>query len=368
MATNIKSFLIIACNFSYLAVLPFILIAFPAQGQGPSTKTVDVAQLKLKFKEAFSHDFEIVGDEVRKKGEEEFWLVTVRAKKAGVFVFRYKFQRLQTGYFSVKDNTYHVYSDKEAVKDGYHYYDNEYQIFVGEKGCKRSLYYYNAFSLPLQPSICAGDAVIIPIRIDKGFMKHSFSNVSRFEIEIPPHEIDDKALDTQPVENLAAAHLKYIGQAEQISVPQSDGYRVEFSAIFEATRPGKFNLQLSAQVLDKTKQDNKTNASLTRETPIIVVPKDNPITILASHVRTEKTEDGFEGSSSLGSNNYPVKTLILRPGDRVSVEYLILGVFRKAEDHKSLQVKPIIEKESFSNVQVDDRYWYDDWLSQPTVP
>ena len=93
------------------------------------------------------------------------------------------------------------------------------------------------------------------------------------------------------------------------------------------------------------------------------------MTILASHEHTRETEDGFEGSSSMGSNDYHVKTLILRPGDRVSVEYVTLrSLQNNTKEHKSLQIKPIIEKESFSNAQVDNRDWYDDWLPQPTVP
>ena len=299
------------------ALLPGIVASSPRGSAG----TTNIAQLRKMFVQKFGADFELLSDRVGEVERERYWIVTARAKRSGTFTFRYKFQR---------------------VNYGYKYGDNEYHLEVGDKGCKRMLFFST------RPDICVGDSIILHFQISDYVVNHTFTNVSSFPTYFTSSYTGMEGLQDEVVANPLGQHLKYLGRTVRSSIRRDLRYSaVDFSAIFEAANPGKVDLVLSADVPDALGEFHTQSQGVSFH--MVVVPEGEPITTVVGleHIWESDyapDESHKPRSSSFGSRTHGQEVLMLHAGDRISLTYGAMSLpTRSGMEELSLQVKPVIK-------------------------
>jgi hypothetical protein len=133
----------------------------------------------------------------------------------------------------------------------------------------------------------------------------------------------DVGADQSRLINPLAQQLKYVGSSSHRLLHRNGGYTLESYAVFEAQSPGKFNVTVSAAYPDLSSAV-LSGIGAGGGVPIIVVSRDTPVTLLASHHEVRGYTMGFNGQeyvSSVSGDAYMTDLMILQPGDRISLKY-----------------------------------------------
>ena len=104
---------------------------------------------------------------------------------------------------------------------------------------------------------------------------------------------------------------------------RNGGYTLESYAVFEAQRPGRFNISLSATFADLPSAV-LSSLGASGGTPIIIVARETPVTLLASRHEVRGYSKGYDGRewvSSTSGDSFMTELFILQPGDRISLKY-----------------------------------------------
>ena len=144
--------------------------------------------------------------------------------------------------------------------------------------------------------------------------------------------------EQSPVNNPLADQLKFVGTSSHRLLHRNGGYTLEGYAMFEAQNPGRFNVTVSAVYPDV---GSAVLSSVGRSgggsggAAIIIVSRDAPVTLLASHHEVRGYTMGYNGQeyvSSTSGDAYMVDVMILQPGDRISLKYFT--TIRSARDER----------------------------------
>ena len=280
--------------------------ALPASAQRVRPgKSADLEQLRTKFEAAVGKDFEFVKGELKGRsnlsGGGTYWLAHIKPRHPGNFKLIYRYD----------------YNDSH-----YSHVEREFNLNVGRKGCRRGVPSTGSYH-----RFCLGDTIIFPVAI-YNFTEHEFSLTSTeytvdqdavWEKAYPP----DESLERSKVNNPAADHLRYVGSSSHKMLHRNGGYTLESYAVFEAQSPGRFNVTLSAAYPD-LKSAVLSGIGTGGGTPIIIVARETPVTLLASSHEVRGYTMGFNGQeyvSSTSGDAYMVDVMILQPGDRISLKY-----------------------------------------------
>ena len=276
-----------------------------------------------------------------------FWLAYVKPHSTGYFGLQYRFK----------------YNDKL-----YSHVEHEIFFGVGPQGCRRGPPSSGVYS-----RFCLGDTVIVPVLVNS-FTEHKFKltksqpwraeDWQTFDDKYP--ETRDQKLDKTPVANPSES-LRYVGRGSHKMFHRSPGYTLELHADFEAVKPGKFNLMMSAAPQVEAAAGQTAHGSI----PIIVVARDTPVTLIAGREETRGFAMGFNGEylSSTSGNNYMTRLIVLQPGDRISFRYLSVrrgpqyerrGYARPGGVDPAEATLPVISVHPFA---LETRYDYSGWVA-----
>ena len=227
--------------------------------------------MKAAFIKTFAKDFDIAGDTIQPdKTGVDFWLVTLKPKKEGLFIINHLFEHNENW--------------------GYQYNSREYEINVLPQGTKRWI------AAPCSSfSICMGDSTVVPILMDTNIVKHFFSDTTRYT---KPHiafaaqttayykrDIEEGFLKAQIQNNVP--ELSCMGIRVRSSVYRSlDRSAVTYSAFFKAIQEGKFNLIIGKETV-----------------PITILPQNGSFKTLSGHISTYSWEDHVGSSGGGGSSS-----------------------------------------------------------------
>ena len=326
-----------------------LVVVSAARAQTPKPKHPNAVALRSKFVTAFRKDFDLVKDEFKTRTNDSsgelYWLAHAKPKRSGYFRLQYRYR----------------YNDKL-----YSHVEREVGFSVGPKGCRRGQPYAGTYS-----RFCLGDTVILPVVIDR-YTEHEFKLVKfepltdekdweTFDDKYP--ESRDQGLDKTQVANPAAESLRYVGSRSHKMLHRSLGYTLELHADFEAVGPGRFNLLVSS-----SPQDVRPGAMAVGSTPIIVVGRYTPVTLIAGHEEVRGFAMGYDGreyESSTSGNGYMTNVVIMQPGDRISLRYFstVRGrEFERGPDtlDPSENLKPVISVHPFS---IEPAYDFTDWIA-----
>jgi hypothetical protein len=302
-------------------VVGSILIGLLPVKAGALPATTNIDQLRKMFVQTFGADFELASDKTSDGKDGKYWVVTVKAKRSGSFTFRYKFQRLNYGY---------------------KFADNEYRVEVGEKACKRMLFF------GFHPDMCVGDSIVLHIDISDYVVKHKFLNAGIYKTSFTSSYTGLEGLQAHDVENPLMAHLKFLGGNIRPSIYRDlRTVAVDFRAVFEAREPGNVNLQLSATVPELLREYYRPDEI--NSIPITIVAETEPITMVANEEHLWESDDAPDQSydprsGSLGGKNHYSDLLMLHTGDRVSLTYCGMKLPTGKDLEKvSNGVKPVIK-------------------------
>lgn len=270
-------------------------------------KPVNLEQLRAKFEAVVGKDFEVVKGELKGRsnasGGGSYWLAHIKPKHPGSFKLIYRYN----------------YNDPH-----YSHVEREFGLNVGRKGCRRGVPSAGSYH-----RFCVGDTIIFPVAIFN-FTEHEFSLTSTeytpeqdaiWETTYP--ESPDLSAERTPINNPLADHLRYVGSSSHRLLHRNGGYTLEGYAMFEAQSPGRFNLTVSA-VYPDLPSAVLSSVPASGGTPIIIVSRDTPVTLLASHHEVRGYTMGFNGQeyvSSVSGDAFMVDLMILQPGDRISLKY-----------------------------------------------
>ena len=270
-------------------------------------KTADLDQLRSKFEEAVGKDFEIVKVESKgrsnARGGGTYWLAHIKPKQPGFFTLTYRYN----------------YNDSH-----YSHVEREFSFGVGRKGCSRGVPSYGSYH-----RYCLGDTIVFPVAI-YNFTEHEFN------LKTTPHTPEQDAvwekaasdpanarLDGAEVDNPIASHMRYVGSTSHKLLHRNGGYTLEAYAMFEAKSPGRFNVSLSADFPDLPSAV-LSSVGASGGTPIIIVSRGTPVTLLASSHAVRGYTMGYDGRefvSSTSGDSFMTDVMILQPGDRISLKY-----------------------------------------------
>ena len=326
----------------YSRTLLFLLIISQLiTAQSSRSKPPDANTLRTKFVAAFGKDFDLVTDKMTTRAVERgggtYWLAFVKPKRTGHFYLQYRYRE----------------SEPLDIRE------HEIRFSVGPEKCHRGAPHSGVYG-----RFCLGDTVIVPVLVNN-YPGHEFKLAKAEdanEKEDPPEPtIDSPRLDTSPVDNPAAATLRYAGRSSHKMLHRIPGYTLDLYADFVAVSPGRLNL-----LVDTSGQDLKGYGGV----PIIVLPLGAPATLIAGREETRgyrRGSDGREYLSSTSGNSYMTNVLVLQPGDRISVTYFSIvrrsdyvgGHFGDVGRDPSEDLKPVINVRPFSP---DSRYDFTEWI------
>ena len=277
-----------------------------ARENRPVTST-DREELRRRFAASVGQDFEIVKDEFKSSpcsgGGGSYWLAYLKPKHAGSFSLTYRYN----------------YNDPH-----YSHVEREFTLNVGLAGCRRGVPSSGSYH-----RFCVGDTIIFPVAINN-FTEHQFNLTSREYTkeqdaiwESVSAQPGDQQLDRKQVKNPVADYLRYVGTDSHKLLHRNGGYTLENYAVFEAQQPGRFNLAMGA-VFSDLPAAVLSGTSSSDGVPIIIVSRETPVTLLASHHEVRGYTMGFndkEYCSSSSGDSFMTDVIILQPGDRISLNY-----------------------------------------------
>lgn len=334
-----------------LCALLFVSM-FSAKAQKEHPVKVDLEQLRGKLESAVGKDLEVGKTELKTRsnlsGGGSYWLAHLKPRHPGQFTLSYRYK----------------YSDPH-----YSHVERTFNFNVGRKGCGRGVPRYGNYH-----RYCLGDTIILPVAINK-FTEHDFTLKStahtREQDEVwerIPSESADKRLDLAPVTNPLADNLRYLGSTNHKLLHRSGGYTLEAYAVFEAVKPGRFNLALSAAFPDLPSAILSSTGG-SEGVPIIIVPRGTPVTLLASSHGVNGYTKGYDGReyvSSTSGDSYMTEVTIMVPGDRISLKYFTAvrrASFERNEmaGRTALEVipPPLISQNPF---ELKSEYYFTEWL------
>jgi hypothetical protein len=347
------AFPLLSILFCQLCFGWLFLVSAQKQNTNRRTKSVDLEQLRRDFVAAVGKDFEVVKDELKRRsnasGGGTFWLAHIKPKHPGSFKLIYRYN----------------YNDPH-----YSHVEREFGLNVGRKGCRRGVPNYGSYH-----RFCVGDTIIFPVAI-YNFTEHEFSLTSQEYTpeddavweKANPASVDVRA-DQSPVNNPLAEQLKYVGSSSHRLLHRNGGYTLESYAVFEAQSPGRFNVTVSANYPDLSSAV-LSGIGVGGGVPIIVVSRETPVTLLASHHDVRGYTMGFNGKeyvSSTSGDAYMVDVMILQPGDRISLKYFTTirsRQFERSELASAGQTDkvplPLIYKNPFA---LNGEYNFTEWLA-----
>lgn len=344
-------------RITFLIIATFCLVAIGLSQNKSTTpasksshklelKSPDTTQLREQFAAAVNKDFEVLKDELKvranARGGGNYWLAHVKARHSGYYVLTY----------SYKENDPH-----------YSHVERDFFLTIGPTGCRRGPPHTGSYS-----RFCVGDRIIVPIIINN-FSGHEFKLTSKeyssnddevFE-KARPHD-DYTGANPATVTNPASDLMRYIGSSSHKMLHRNGGYTLENYATFEAVKPGRLNLAVGAS--PRTSPDDGV--------PIIIVSRDTPVALLASHQEVRGYSQGYDGRewvSSSSGDAFMSGLMILQPGDRISLTYHSSRKSREFEwsersGTKTLdEVQPVISKLTFKlKTDYDFTEWLTDYL------
>lgn len=342
------------------SIFPIIMLivllfgsALPASAQRVRPgKSVDLEQLRSKFEAAVGKDFEVVKGELKGRstlsGGGTYWLAHIKPKQPGYFNLTYRYN----------------YNDPH-----YSHVEREFNMNVGRKGCGRGVPSYGSYH-----RYCMGDTIIFPVAI-YNFTEHEFTLKSTAHTpeqdavwEKSYSDPPDEKLDRAPVSNQLAGHLRYVGSTSHKMLHRNGGYTLEAYALLEAQSPGRFNLALSAAFTDLPSAV-LSSAGASGGTPIIIVERGTPVTLLASSHAVRGYTKGYDGReyvSSTSGDSFMTDVMILLPGDRISLKYyssIRSAHYERSErsthDSPDVVPPPQISKYPFA---LKSEYNFNEWL------
>lgn len=335
-------------TFLFVFIL-FFIMAIAENVSAFQSQTANVAQLRRVFAAAVSQDFEIVRDEMRHRPRDtagDYWLVYVKPKRSGYYSLKYSYRFIRKW-------------SENSSEEG----ENEFFIGVGGKECYRRNQLESGIS-----SYCLGDTIIIPI-LTANLTKHAFS--LKFNPQKPENLAEtqkylksrEKYSPVEPVFNQLKSNVKLLGTKRfEMSHRRCCAVTIEYYAVFEAIKPGRFNLVFSTFEGDEIPASSiKMNAE--GGTPIIIVAPGKPITALLPYEKTIHYADKRRFSAHAG-NNFITNLLILQPGDVFALQYsrktldYMIGA-KISGDLKIPEIKPAIYKLPFL---LDKDWSFNEWL------
>jgi hypothetical protein len=270
-------------------------------------KQIDLKHLQSKFESAVGKDFEVVKGEFKERsnarGGGSYWLAHIKPKHPGSFALTYRYN----------------YNDPH-----YSHVERTFNLNVGRTGCSRGVPSYGSYH-----RFCLGDTIIFPVAINN-FTEHEFTLTST--AYTPEQDATWEKFGAEPtntpwdestVSNPLADHLRYVGRSSYRALHRNGGYTLEGYAMFEAQSPGRFNLALSATFPDPASAVLSSVGDGGGKS-IIIVPRETPVTLLASSHGVQGYTTGYDGKEfvrSTSGDSYMVNLIILQPGDRISFKY-----------------------------------------------
>ncbi|HYW71320.1 MAG TPA: hypothetical protein VE961_09810 [Pyrinomonadaceae bacterium] len=302
------------------------------------------AALRQRFIAACGKDFDLVNDEFKTRAVERgggtYWLALVKPKHTGHFYLQYR------------------YRESEPLEIREH----ELRFSVGPEGCRRGGPESGVYG-----RFCLGDTIIVPVFVDK-YSGRQFKLVKsdyQDEKDSPAGSaIASHVLREETVANPAAPVLRYLGRTAHKLIHRIPGYTLSLGAQFQAEKPGRMNLFLTAEGV------TESDARGFNGVPVIVLPRDAPATLIAGREEVRgyrRGADGHEYLASTSGNSYMTNVMILQPGDRITIGYFWIvrdsdyvgGRFDSAPADPSENLKPMITVRPFAP---DLRYDFTEWI------
>jgi hypothetical protein len=337
----------VASRFSSLTAA-FVLCALATVAAGQKSARPappDAGELRHAFTSACAAEFELVRDEFEQNDSEHtgarYWLAHVRPKRDGAYSLRYRYK----------------HSDPM-----YTHGEHTLGFTVGPRECRRR---------PETPGsyICLGDTIILPVLLDR-HTGHTFKLTrGAYNAELwatPPLAEPDERLELSPVANPAATYLRYVGRTVHYSPHRALGYTLNFYATFEALRPGRLNLALTA----RRSGDVEPPVPTAGGTPLLIVAPGTPLTLMAYHEDVSQFDGDPPRFSSHHGGNFLTSLLVLQPGDRITLPYYNIVRHGHDLDYDGAtedaalnavrkQIAPVIAPLPF---KVDPAFGFNEWL------
>jgi hypothetical protein len=305
----------------------------------------DTARLRHALAGALGADFEIVRTELRSDTRERsgtFWLAHLRPLRSGDYrlVYTYEFR------------------DRARPGDPlYSHVEHSSVLRVGEAGCWRRHEGRDA---------CLGDVLIVPVVAGDhvgAFTGHTFEVARRGDAgpARPSPAPAEATPGADALPNPAAPHLRYLGTRVEEMPHARLGATTVHHATFEAGAPGAFNLGVGVDGAGPAGPGEDAGS-----TPIVVVPRGHPVTVLLANERVRSYQASGRFASHRG-NQYLTSVLLLQPGDRVSLQYRTSSVRGRepssAEREEARRISPTVTVHPF-RMDASDRFngWIADHL------
>lgn len=299
--------------------------AMEAPPVDPSLKPLRAALI-----EAIGADFILTGLRVAYYDDYPLALATLRAKKAGAYVFEAEF--VSNGKVVLEKGWKEVYTC---------------HLTIGEAGRARAVWpHHHAW-----PLACVGDEVVIPLHFDQTQGEYRYA-LRRDEITLEQTARRDAewyedawvARGRPPafdLRNGAAEHLELIATtATSYGHRGLNGWGHYLNAVFEARKPGRFGL--STKLIPAPDRANLDRCT------VETFPRGQPIRVMVTRFSVERHWDRPFGTSMLFSN----PRVVMRVGDRLLIgcaEYHTVGAERP---EKYLAVEALVvgaDPETFSD-------------------
>jgi hypothetical protein len=228
----------------------------------------DREALLRDFRGAFSKDFDVVGERFARIGKSSpYWVVEVKPKRFGHFDFRCEYQ---------EPWGFNAQTVKRAC---------EFRVAVGKQGEPR-LHWRADFWQITYPLANVGDTILLPFPIGQAIGQPRFGNLSQSKAPLQLDEGLDKARQPAPPgaalpfelhNNALAGHLSVIRLHTSSTVDRAgatEGH--ELGAVFEAAKPGRFNLVSGPVASDDVRRAQVAVVIVARNTPLRVLADGTP--------------------------------------------------------------------------------------------
>ena len=327
-----------------LITLALILIVrtfgtFPLAAQ--SATAPDTAQLRSALAAELGASFEIARAELRTARPERagtFWLVHLRPYRVGHYRLSYTYE----------------YRDRIRPDDPlYTHVEHASILRVGEEGCWRR---------HEGKDVCLGDVLIIPVVAgdDGGFFTGHVFTLTRLAdpAGTPAHTHSaESPPEDGTIANPAAPHLRYLGMLVEEMPHRNGGSTTIHYAHFAAEAPGSFNLAVRSSTSDSTSQ-----AGASGSTPVVIVPRGHPVTVLLTNERVRAYDETGRFASHRG-NQYLTTVLVLQPGDRIKLPFHTISIYGRAGSADEFAVTDrFVPAVSVFPLQIPARYAFNAWI------
>lgn len=330
-----------------ICLIAFCLLIAAESVSAFQSADADAKTLRAAFARAVGQDFEIVSDQIVNRPRDTvnyYWLVRVKPKRSGYYTLKYSFKFIK--------------SYNKHPEEGEH----TMTIGVGGKRCYRNNIPQAGIS-----NVCLGDTVIVPVQVANA-AGHEFSFKANYNETDESLEEGRKRFTSwidyapvAPIVNQLESNVKLLGIKRSVMPHRSCcAETIDYYAIFEAVKPGRFNLGVSSFAGDQV-PDSSVKMRSEGGTPIIIVSPETPITALVPREDTIHYSDEKRFSAHAG-NSFVTNLLILQPGDVFTLRYATQMITYKIGEKRNepRDLKPAIYKLPFL---LDKNWSFNDWLA-----